>query len=217
MKKDIPLISQLLKAIIVEDYASAIEIVTSDKFNPNETNESWHAPVLTAIVCVLSTTDKITDQTNLKEILKEIVKNEKFNPNILDTEGETVLMHIARHPSFNWLVPFIMNTGKVDITVKNFMHRDAIEIAESEGNTTLADILLPLKVHDHKGQPRKRVGIKKVAKVTSINVSADVNDNVINRIEKAFGPDNKKNPVSLYNLLSSFFKGDYTTCMEIVK
>jgi ankyrin repeat protein len=217
MKKDIPLISQLLKAIIVEDYASAIEIVTSDKFNPNETNESWHAPVLTAIVCVLSTTDKATDQANLKEILKEIVKNEKFNPNILDTEGETVLMHIARHPSFNWLVPFIMNTGKVDITVKNFMHRDAIEIAESEGNTTLADILLPLKAHDHKGQPRKRVGIKKITKVTTINVSADVNDNVINRIEKAFGPDNKKNPVSLYNLLSSFFKGDYTTCMEIVR
>ena len=217
MKKDIPLISQLLRAIIVEDYASAKEIVTSDKFNPNETNESWNAPVLTAIVCVLSTTDKITDETRFKEILKEIVKHEKFNPNVLDTEGETVLMHIARHPEFNWLVPFIINTGKVDVSIKNFMHRDVITIAENAGNAVLCDILLPLKAQGHKGQPKKRVGIKKVAKVTTMTFSSESNGNIISRIESAFDKDVKNNPASLYNLLSCFFKGDYSTCIQIVR
>lgn len=217
MRKDIPLISQLLKSIIVEDYASAIEIISSDKFNPNETNETWHAPVLSAIITVISNMDKFDDKNALKEILKEIVKHKDFDPNIIDDEGETVIMHIARHSSFNWLVPFMINTGKIDVSIKNFMHFDAIEIAEKCGNSVLADMLLTLKANDHKGQPRKREGIKKIKKATSIRMYPTNNKTILERIEAAFTPDVKKNPVSLYNLLISFFKGDYDTCIQIVK
>ena len=217
MKSNLPVISQLLRAIIVENYAEAVSIVTDKNFDPNETNESWHAPVLTAVINVLSNSDKFGYMENVKEILKEIVKNEKFNPNVIDTEGETVLMHIARNPNFNWLVPFIMNTGKVDISIKDFMHRDVLEIAEKAGNSVLVDVLLSFKVKDHKGMPKKREGIKKIAKVTNINVLSNANDNILNRIEKAFDPDAKKNPVSLYSFLTAFFKGEYDTCIQIVR
>ena len=130
MESNLPLISQLIKAVVVEDYASAIDIITSDKFNPNEVNKSWGAPVLSALINIIGTSDKYKDKEILKTIFEEIVNHKDFDPNVVDAEGDTIMMYIARHPSFNWLVPFIMNTGKVDITVKNFMHRDAIEIAE---------------------------------------------------------------------------------------
>lgn len=217
MRKNIPLISQLLRAIIVEDYASAIEIITDKDFNPNETNKSWNSPVLSAIVTVSSTTDKFKDSKSFREILKEIVKHKDFDPNALDCEGETVIMHIARHPSFNWLVPFIINTGKVDISIKNFMHRDALEIAEKNGNYSLVDILLTLKVNVHKGQPKKRQGIKKIVKSTTTTVLPSGNKTILEKIECAFESDDKKRPVSLYNLLVSFFKGDYTTCIQIAR
>ena len=216
MTKPIPTISQLLRAIIVEDYASAISIITSDKFNPNETNSSWGAPILTAVINVISDQNKITDDKNFKEILKEITKHKDYDPNVKDAEGETIIMHIARKPKFNWLVPFIMNTGKVDLNVKNFMHRDAISIAEKCGNTTLADILIGARVADHKGLPKKRVGIKKKAIIKPISPNV-ANKTILERIENAFDYAQKQNPVSLYNLLVNFFKGDYTTCINIVR
>lgn len=218
MKKDVPLISQLLKAIILEDYASAIEVITNVNFDPNETNSSWNAPVLTAIINIVSNSEKINDITNFKEILKEIVKNDKFDPNVIDIEGETVLMHIARHPDFNWLVPFIINTGKVNLSIKNFMHNDVIDIAEKTGNSIMADILIPIKANNNfKGMPKKRKGIKKIVKETTVTVSGKNGYNILDRIELAFEPHQKKNPVSLYNLLVSFFKGEYDTCIQIVR
>lgn len=217
----IPTISQLLKAMIVEDYANAIEIITDKEFNPNETNKTWGAPVLTAIITVVGQLGKITDKDNFKTILKEITKHEAFNPNVVDAEGETVIMHIARHPDFNWLAPFIISNKMFDINKRNFMHKDAIDIAEKAGNTTLADILLPLKGQTvaHMGMPKKIVGIKKDrAKKTAVeNLKKSGNELVLDRVEKAFSPDAKKNPVSLYNLLVNFFKGNYKECMQIVK
>jgi hypothetical protein len=110
-----------------------------------------------------------------------------------------------------------MNTGKVDLSIKNFMHRDAIEIAEHTDNSVFVDILLPLKAQNHKGQPKKRVGIKKVAKVVNITANSNSNENILRKVEVAFIDEAKKSPVSLYNLLVNFFKGDYSTCIQIAK
>ena len=216
MKKDIPLISQLLKAIIVDNYALAIDIITREDFDPNETNDSWKAPVLTAVVNVLSTTCKDKDMAAIKEILQRIADNENFDPNIVDAEGETVLMHIARHEDFNWLVPIILNTGKVDLSIKNFMHHDVLHIAEKSHNTVMLNSLLSLKhQQQYKSLPKKRVGIKN-KKTTAIILNLK-NCNIIKKIESAFRPEQKKKPASLYNLLMSFFREEYDTCIQIVR
>lgn len=214
MINDVPLISQLIRAIIVEDYATAIEVITDEKFNPNETNESWHAPVLTAIINIVTTTEKFNDVESLKEVLKEIVKHKDYDPNIVDYEGETVLMHIARHPSFNWIVPLIISTNKVDTKIKNFMHYTALDIAERYDNPVMVDILLSLNTDYSKGQPVKIKGLKKV---TSIKVSSDENSNILEKIDWSFEEEQKVNPISLFNLLTSFFKGEYDTCIQIVR
>lgn len=219
MEKNIPLISHLLRSIIVDDYASAIDVITSDDFNPNETNSSWKAPVITAIINVVSNlAEKKKEDNGLKEILKEIVRNKNFDPNVVDATGETCLMHIARHPEFNWLVPFILNTNKVNVTIKNQMGKDALNIAESNENKTLADILLNVKINnDRKGLPKKRVGIKKKAMVTMTPPNKKGNDNILDKLEKAFCDNQKINPVSLYSLIKAFFQGDYTTCIQIAR
>ena len=210
----IPLISQLLRSIIVEDYAKSISIITDKDFNPNECNASWGAPVLTSIITVLSDNNtKIIDNKSFKEILKEIAKHKDFDPNKVDSEGETILMHMARRPKFNWFAPFILCNKKVDLEIKNFRKATAIDIAEKNGNTVLADILLGYNGRNHDGMPKKRVGIKKSAK--SVNICSNVP--ILERIEYAFEDDAKKNPVSLYNLLVNFFKGNYSFCIQIIK
>lgn len=218
MDKNIPIISQLLRLLILENYDEALELVKSDKFNPNGTNTSWHAPVLSAVISVLSNAEKSLEKEGLKTVMKEIAKHKDLDPNIIDAEGETIIMHIARHPQFNWFAPFLMNNQKLDISIKNFMHKDAIDIAFACGNQTLADILLPLKMKGCKGLPKKRVGVKKTIKFTKpTEVNGAGRKNILDRIEKAFDPDKKKNPVSLYALLTSFFLGEYSTCIQIVK
>ena len=221
MKDNIPLISRLLRSLIVEDFAEANNIITSDKFNPNETNMTWQAPVLTAIITIFGkgnvvkkdSENKLYDNKNFRELLKDITKHKDFDPNVVDAEGETILMHIARNSNFNWLVPFILCNKKLDLSIRNFRKRDAIEIAEKTGNTVLADILIAHKARDFRGMPKKRERKKKEAKV--INMLS--NYNILERIEFAFDDNVKMNPVSLYNLLVNFFKGRYSYCIQIIK
>lgn len=214
MKKDIPTISLLLKAMIVEDYASAIDIITKKDFNPNETNKTWNSPILSAMIDIMADELKnVKDEKSLRTVMKEIAKHKDFNPNITDVEGETIMMHIARHSDFNWLAPFILMANNFDINIKNFMHRDAISLAEKCGNHALVDVLLTYKAQNikHDGMPKKIKGLKKIKTVVPPNT------NVLQKIEGAFYEEAKKRPTSLYNLLAAFFKGDYTTCIQIVR
>jgi len=219
-KENIPLISQLLKAIIFEDYSIAVDIITSDKFNPNETNKSWNAPVLTAIINVLDgLKNKVKDEKNLRLIMKEITKHSDFNPNLTDAEGETIMMHIARHEEFNWLAPFILSHKDFDINIKNFMHKDAISVAEKCGNNVLVDILLSYKCSktQHNGLPKKKIGAKKIKKADVVVGIKGKNELLLNHLEGAFLPEVKGNPVSLYNLMISFFKGEIDRCIQIIR
>ena len=150
--------SQILNAILANDYASAINIITDKDFNPNEVSEFWGTPIITGLVIALSLTEN--DLIAVKEILTGIIANKNFNPNIMDSEGETVLMHIAKHKKFNWLVPVIFNTGKVDLSIKNFMHHDLFHIAKTHNNNEMLEIISSIKNEHHKGLPVKRVGIK---------------------------------------------------------
>lgn len=216
MEKKIPLISQLLKAIIVEDYASAVNIIENENFNPNEKNSSWGAPIVTAMVTVLSGDKKLQEKKNFREIFTSLIRHKDFDPNVVDSEGETVLMHIARHPEFNWMVPLLLSTKGIDLSIVNFRKMNAIQIAEAFGNNVLADILIGFKAE--RGGihlPKKRVGIKaKQAKVIGINNNNSI---ILERIEYAFYNSEKNKPISLYALLVNFFKGNYDECIQIVK
>ena len=80
MKKDIPTISLLLKAMIVEDYASAIDIITKKDFNPNETNKTWNSPILSAMIDIMADELKnVKDEKQVKNKLESKSKNRLKN------------------------------------------------------------------------------------------------------------------------------------------
>lgn len=236
MAKNIPLTSLLLKALILDDYASAIDVISRKEFNPNEKSLTWGAPVLSALIVVLSGAPKKEDDKAVRDIIKEIISRDDFDPNIADGNGDTPLMHIAMHPDFNWVAPFILSKKNLNLGVKDFMHRTALEIAERERNTVLADMILAYKgkkaqgtsnvetvkvdkIECHLGMPKKRKGLATTAKVITIDTTTSTTGvvSILDKIECAFDDDVKKNPVSLYNLLRSFFKGDYSTAIQIAK
>ena len=158
----IPVLSRILRALIVDDYATAIELVTDKGFNPNEKSVSTGMPVISAVINLFGNLSKVEDRNAFKTILNEVVKHPDFDPNITDKYGETVLMHIAKHKDFNWLLPFVLAHNNIDFDAKNFMKKDVVKIAESCGNNVFVNVVLMRKGQgNHIGLPKKRVGIKK--------------------------------------------------------
>ena len=208
MAQEIPMISKLLRSIITGNYSTALELVNGKDFNPNDTHLSWKAPVVSAIVNVIGETSKISNEKAFKELLLSIVQHKDFNPNMKDANGDTVLIHLARHPRFAWLVPHILSNPKADLNIENFMHRNAEAVATICGNKDFIKM-----VSDHNGNisrmPRKRKGIKKLL--------PEGNRLVLKRVEGAFYEYEKKKKASLYNLLKNFFSGKYSECLEIIK
>ena len=140
MAQEIPMLSKLLRSIIIGDYATALKTVKDNSFNPNDTHLSWGAPVMSAIINVIGDSSLIANKKEFKDVVVNILRHDNFNPNMTDNEGDTILMHIAKHPSFNWAVPYILSNPKTDITIKNFTHRNANNIASICGNTEFIDI-----------------------------------------------------------------------------
>jgi len=208
-----PLVSELANAIIKEDYASAIEIITDDNFDPNAKTKS-NNPLLYTIINVLIDLKSIQDKTSLMNILNEIVKHKDFNPNEVNGENETVLMNIARHPDFNFLSPLLLYKTNIDVNIKNKYGNDAARLADAYDNKVLLDLITSFKIQHMKfyGLPRKREGIK--TKERKATVSNKIQ--LMNRIERAFDDKARSNPISLYWLTYYFVRQNYIECMRIV-
>ena len=223
-----PIVSKIMRAIIVEDYASAISIITDKDFDPNDRAKAWNTPMISAIINVLSNLNDIQDKTSLKSIFKEIINHKDFDPNAVDIEGETILMHVARHPDFNWLAPFLFLKDNLDVDIKNALGHDVIDIAENNNNTVLMDLVISYRAIREKkkfesgnttvlrGMPKKRVGIKTITKSVVQQPPKDNNEAIIKKIEFAFEEKQKNNPVSLYWLIKQFLKRNYSECLKIV-
>lgn len=203
------IMTRLMRAVILEDYNEADAILSDENFDPNLKTKTWGAPVLTALITVLSGVDKIQNTTALKSLFKRIAQHPKFDPNVKDDGGETVLMHIARSGLYNWLVPFIMLNKKVDLTVQNFMHLDVMQIANRAKNTTMLDVLLTHKRMNHRGLPKKIVGLPKKVKTIENTV-------FLNRVDVAYSSLAKVDQFSMYHVLKNFLEGKYDEAYKIV-
>ena len=214
MEKDIPVISLLLKAMILGDYNEAMDIVTDENFNPNDKTKTLESPVISAMMVVIYGTTPEDMKPEAKAVFNAIIKNKKFNPNEVDNQHETILMHIARNKYYNWLAPLILACDGVDVHMKNMMGRTALDIATSVNNLVVRDLLMARSIKDMASHsPKKKVGLKKVKKPQEL---PEINK-VLNNIEVAFTPESKEDPVSLYNLTKYFVKGNYDECLKIVK
>lgn len=211
MSKDVPMISRLIRDMIVENYEEALNIVTDEKFDPNERSKTMDSPVISALIIILGGTKPEIIGPKSREIFKLIVNNPKFDPNAYDTDRETILMHIARNRKFNWLAPFVLNNPKTDLSLKNIYGRDVTQIAGYAKNQVVVDLLLTFNIKfTSTHSPKKRVGVKKKAAVVSVTSKA------LDKIEKAFLDSRKDDPFSLYNLIKYFLNGNYEECMRIV-
>lgn len=211
--KNISIISLILRAMIIGDYKSALSYVEKEGFDPNEKTKTWGAPVLTALITVLTGIKKFECNPDVKKVFLTIIRNEKFNPNETDTEGETVLMHIAKTKNqFEWMVPYILENKKTDVTLKNFMKKTAIDIALYHENSAMADLLMIQKMKNNSSHlPKKIAGLKKKP-----IVDKEISLAMVNRVEHAFDGEAKENPFSLYWVLVNFFKHEYDECVRIV-
>lgn len=218
MAKDIPVISKLLRAMVLGDYKDALDIVLDEKFNPNEKTQSWGSPILSALITIMSGTKHSPFTKDAKDVFKAIVLHENFDPNATDAENETSLMHIARFSEYGWLVPFILNKKNVNIGLRNLMGRTAIDIASVHNNVAVRDLLMACNVKEvaiH--SPKKKVGLKKkkATPAPTTNAEVTVSGLVANNIEVAFTPEAKENPFSLYHLVKNFINGNYDECLRI--
>ena len=218
MAKDIPVISKLLRAMILGDYKDALDIVLAEKFDPNEKTQSWGSPILSALITVMSGTKHSPFTKDAKDVFKAIVLHENFDPNATDMEKETSLMHIARFSEYGWLVPFILNKKNVNIGLRNLMGRTAIDIASVHNNVVVRDLLMACNVKEvAMHSPKKKVGLKKkkATPAPTTNAEVTVSGLVANNIEVAFTPEAKENPFSLYHLVKNFINGNYDECLRI--
>ena len=183
MGKDIPMVSKLLKAMILEDYVDAMDIVTDEKFDPNEKTKSWGAPIISALITVLYGEKSKNLSADAKAVFKAIISHKDFNPNLTDRENETIMMEIARGKDFNWLAPFLLNCKDIDLSIKNYMGRTALDIASFSKNTVIRDILMTYNIKEvAKYQPKKTVGRKK-KKTTAPQVTVSEKKNILQNIE----------------------------------
>jgi len=219
MGKDIPVISKLLKAMVLGDYKEAMDIVSDDNFNPNEKTKTWEAPVVSALITILSNSKQTSIfPSEAKAVFKAIISNKNYNPNEVDKENETALMHIARNKQFAWLAPFVLDCKGIDLGIKNYMGRTALNVANDVNNIAVKDVIMSYAIKDNMQEliahaPKKRIGKKK----RPIKAETTVSVNVLNNVECAFDDESKENPVSLYNLIKYFIKGNYDECIRITK
>lgn len=215
-------VSQILRLLVLEDYAELINIIVSDDFNPNVKSDISESPLLLKLINLFgSGCVKIKDKENFQMIFTEIVNHKDFDPNIKDTDGETILTCIARcdKESFNWLVNPILAKGNVDIFAKNFMHKTCMDIAKKKNNTVFMSIINGFLFVKHLGMPRKR-SFKKESEL-NIEISPnkktfDCKSIITESIEQCYNEEQKKNPSSMYWVLYHFFRGNYQEAENVV-
>lgn len=213
-KKEVSVLTRLMKAVILENYAEADSIISDESFDPNMKSQTWGAPVLIALVTVLSGVDKIHDKDALKEIFKKVANHPKFDPNVTDAAGETVLMHIARTSAYNWLVPVILMNKDVNLTLQNSLHLDVMQIASRHSNNAMLDILLLHKRSNHRGLPKKIVGRVKRVKKPDVHLA---NNFMHERLCLAYDKEAKENEYSMYYVLKNFLDMRYDKALEIIR
>ena len=212
-KNNVPFISRIMRAMILEDYTQALDLVTSEEFDPNQRTKTWDSPIISAIITITEGMTHKKPLDDMKKVIQTIIKHENYNPNAVDAENETTLMRVARSKEFCWVAPMLLEKKFIDVNIKNYLGRTALDIAVMCNNSVVRDVLMVYKVKDCTlKQPKKITGLKKRNKATVVTVN---NTNVLDKIENAFENDRKDDPFSLYNLVKNFLKGNYEECMRI--
>ena len=212
-KNNIPFISRIMRAMILEDYSQALDLINSEEFDPNQKTKTWDAPIISAIITITEGMKHKKPIAEMKNVIQAIISHKDYNPNAVDAENETTLMKVARNKEFCWIAPMLLEIKSIDLSVKNYLNRTALDIATMCNNTIVTDLLMAYNLKTSAiRQPKKISGIKKRKKETVVTVN---NTNVLDKIENAFENDRKSEPFSLYNLIKNFLKGNYDECIRI--
>ena len=204
--------SELVRAIILEDFTTANIIVDSEDFDPNEVSGShWLSPVLSSIVAIVNNFNKMNDKQSFKELLKKIVSKKDFDPNKMDNGGETVLMHLARKKDYNFLLPIICQNCMLNLERKNYVGKTALELAKRYDNVEFINAINEYMgtSNFHKGLPVKHCGIKKP-------ISKKEKKTPVLKINEAYTKEQRLNPVSAFWALKAFLNKKYDECINII-
>jgi hypothetical protein len=85
---NIPLISRIMRAMILEDYTQALDLVTSEEFDPNQRTKTWDSPIISAIITITEGMAHKKPLDEMKKVIQTIIKHKNYNPNAVDAEND---------------------------------------------------------------------------------------------------------------------------------
>ena len=127
--------TQLMQLILTEDYVGAMALISSEGFDPNEADPLYKTSLIQGLIPQLSSVKSVVNSSGLKEVMMWLISHKSFNPNAKDVDGETILMTLAKYPSFNWLSHIILKMKNIDYNKRDSYARTAYGIAKTQHNT----------------------------------------------------------------------------------
>ena len=115
------------------NYQEAENVVTSPYFNPNECDK-FEDPALLTLVNHATVYNAKIDEDWYKRIAKYIVDCKTFDPNIINSEGNSPIMVTIGFKSLNWLSELLFNLPNTRIDFINEYGRILHGIAKEANN-----------------------------------------------------------------------------------
>lgn len=121
-----------LKAFLEKNYDKCLEIISDEKFNPNEKN-NWEEPFLTSLIYYSQDNRVEYDEEKFKDIASAIISKNEFNVNVIDANGDSVIMASMYFTKLKWLTKKLYISCKVNPGIVNDLGLNLRGIAKNMG------------------------------------------------------------------------------------
>ena len=198
--------TQLLQLILTEDYVGAMALISSEGFDPNEADPLYKTSLIQGLIPQLSSVKSVVNSSGLKEVMMWLISHKSFNPNAKDVDGETILMTLAKYPSFNWLSHIILKMKNLDYNARDSYARTAYGIAKTQHNTEFMQMFMDRSKSsdEDKSQHESKEGD-----------SDKLPSQVLQHLKFTFTCRQLENPSSMYWIIKAVLEENYSEALRL--